>query len=167
MKKILILLAIVIFSGCDDGDFDVPAFEFSETVSTCGDVILYVANSSKTEVLVLTMDPTHFTTEVGEVEIDLGETASTTVIKATYRIFNTGFDTDYFCQSIPPASPKVVKELIAQGGKALITTNEVRNTNDVITGYTYTITFSNLFFLDGTERVFFESFDFGTVTATL
>ena len=167
MKKILILLVLVVFSGCNDGDFDVPAFEFSQTVSTCGDVILYVTNRSKTEVLALTMNPVHFTSKVGEAEIALGETASTTVIKATYRIFNTGIGTDYFCQSIPPTSPKVVKELIAEGGKALITTIAVKNDSDVVTGYTYTISFTDLFFLDGTERVYFQTFKFGSISATI
>lgn len=167
MKKLGILIAFLSFFACNDGDFDVPAFEFSQTISGCGDVIMYVTNSSKTEVLALTVNPAQFTTTVGEKEFSLGETASATSIKATYRIFNEGIDNKYFCQAIPPLTPKVVKELIASNGKVLIKTVEVKNDKDIVTGYEYTISFKELLFNDSSERVYFETFSFGVVKATI
>lgn len=167
MKKLGILIALFSVFACNDGDFDVPAFEFSQTVAGCDDQILYVANSSKTEVLALSINPAQFTTTVGKMEYSISASASASTIKATYRIFKEGISTTYFCQAIPPLSPTVVKEMIAESGNVIIKTTEVLNDKDVVTGYKYEISFTELLFNDGTERVYFETFSFGTVTGSL
>ena len=156
MKKLLILFLAFTLNACNDGDFDVPAFEFTETVNKCGEFVLYITSTNSTEVLVLTLPPTALGSDP-TVALPIS-----TSVTATYRIFDTGITTTYFCQAIPPIEPKIVKELKADGGTVNIAATEIL-ANGVVTGYSYEITISKLSFNDGKERVFFESFNFGTL----
>jgi hypothetical protein len=156
MKKIITLfLALTLFS-CNDGNFDVPVFEFTNTVNSCGEYILFVTNSDNTEVLVLTLNSTHISNELGDATYSISSG-----LEVNYRIFEDGIGTNYFCQAIPPLIPKVLKELNAESGTINITTAEISN------GYTYTITISDLLFNDNDERILFETLDFGVFTVTL
>ena len=156
MKKLITLfLAFSLFS-CNDGNFDVPVFEFTDTVNNCGEYILYVSNSDATEVLVLSLNTTHINNEVGDATYSISSS-----LEVNYRIFEDGIGTDYFCQSIPPITPIVVKELTAESGTIHITTAESSN------GFTYTITFFDLLFNNNEERILFETLNFGVFTVTL
>ena len=141
--------------ACNDGDFDLPAFEFTDTVGDCGGV-LYILSQDKTEALILTIDETKFKETAGESSHSISGTT-----KLTYRIFSDGLGTNYFCNDIPPSEPDVLKELEASEGKVVIITNEeVDNSGNVI-GYNYDISFTDIMFEDGEERIYFESFPFG------
>lgn len=161
MKKIITLFLTISLFSCDDGDFDVPEFEFTETVNSCGEYVLYKTNSTSTEVIVLTLNPTHLGTVIGEKSVSIP-----TSVSVIYRIFNEGIDSDYFCQEIPPLTPTIVKELVATNGTVNILTSEIL-TDDVVTGYKHSITISDLLFNDVDERILFESFDFGTIDINL
>jgi hypothetical protein len=154
MKKLITLSIAFLLLSCNDGDFDVPIFEFTSDVSSCGEYILYISNDSNTEVLALNLNTTHINSTLGE----KSHTISSSMVN--YRIFDEGIDSNYFCASIPPSSPNIVKELIAESGIINITTNEII-TNNVVTGYNYTITISELLFNDNNERILLESLDFG------
>ncbi|MDF1517771.1 MAG: hypothetical protein P1P79_07485 [Lutibacter sp.] len=156
MKKLLILFLAFTLNACNDGDFDVPVFEFTEKVNTCGEFVLYIASTNSTEVLVLTLP----STALGTTPTATFPISATTA--ATYRIFDKGITSTYFCQAVPPLEPKILKELKADGGTINITTVEIL-TNSIVTGYSYEITLSNINFIDGEERVFFETFNFGTL----
>jgi len=161
MKKLITLFIALSFFSCNDGDFDVPAFEFTSPVNSCGEYILYITNSNSTEVLALTLSTTQINSEIGVVSH-----AISSIVEANYRIFEEGIGTDYFCQSIPPSKPKVLKELNAESGFINITTSEVL-TDGELTGYTYTINITELLFNDNNERIFFESLDFGVFDVIL
>lgn len=154
MKKLLILFLAFTLNACNDGDFDVPVFEFTEKVNKCGDFVLYIASTNSTEVLVLTLPPTAFGTAA------TAPFPISTTVTATYRIFDKGITSTYFCQAIPPLEPKILKELKADGGTINIAATEIL-VNSVVTGYSYEITISKLSFNDGKERIFFETFNFG------
>ncbi|MDP3312118.1 hypothetical protein [Lutibacter sp.] len=153
MKKIIFLFTIFTITSCNDGDFDVPAFEFTETVSTCGQYIFYKTNTEKTETLVIKLSSTEIAKTVGTKSFPIS-----TPIIVTYRLFDAAIGSDYFCQSIPPAKPLVIKELIATSGIINIVTSETT------TGYSYAITITDLLFLDAKDRIFYQSFPFGTGT---
>jgi hypothetical protein len=157
MKKLLILFLAFTLNSCNDGDFDVPVFEFTEKVNMCGKYVLYITSTNSTEVLVLELPQTALgTTPTVTLPIS-------TTVTATYRIFDKGITPAYFCQAIPPLEPKVLKELKADNEGAInIAATEIL-TNSVVTGYSYEITLSNLNFKDGEERIFKESFNFGTI----
>jgi len=161
MKKLITLILTISLFSCNDGDFDVPSFEFTSDVESCGEYVIYKKNSTSTEVIILTLIPTNLGTIEGDEAVAISTTSS-----VIYRILEDEIDSDYFCQSIPPSTPKVLKELIAESGTINITTTEII-TDTVITGYTYTITISDLLFNDADERILFESFDFGILTVNL
>ena len=161
MKKLIIFFLAFSLLSCNDGDFDVPVFQFTDTVNSCGEYILHIKNSNSTEVLVLTLSTTEIAGVVGEEQFNISSS-----LEATYRIFEEGISSNYFCQNIPPSTPKVIKELNAESGIITVITNEII-TNDVITGYSYTITLSELLFNENSERIFFENLDFGIFTMNL
>jgi len=161
MKKLILLFLTFSLFSCNDGNFDIPAFEFTTTVNTCGEYILYKTNSNSTEAIVLTLNPTNLGTVEGESSVTIS-----TDLSVIYRIFNNGIESNYFCQDIPPVTPVVVKELIAESGTINILTT-ANLTDSIITSYTYEISISNLLFNDSNERIFFENFDFGTLDINL
>ncbi|WP_111708403.1 hypothetical protein [Lutibacter citreus] len=157
MKKLITLFIAFTLFSCNDGDFDVPAFEFTNTVSSCGEYVLYTLNSEKTETIILSLTESQLGTEAGEATYSIPSP-----INITYRLFDDAINgSNYFCQEIPPSSPVVLKELEAIEGTLIINTLEDKNDDGEITGYTYEITISDLLFLDDNERIYFESFTFG------
>lgn len=157
MKKLLILFLAFTLNACNDGDFDVPVFEFTEKVNVCGEFVLYIASTNSTEVLVLTLPKTALGTSP---TMSLPISDDVTV---TYRIFDVGITSTYFCQDIPPLEPKILKDLKAkEQGNINIAATEIL-ANGVVTGYSYKITISNLNFEDGEDRIYKENFDFGTL----
>lgn len=161
MKKLITLFLTISLFSCNDGDFDVPEFEFTEDLNYCGEYVLYKTNSTSTEVLILTLSPSHLDTIAGETPLSIP-----TSVSVIYRIFNEGIDGTYFCQEIPPLTPTIVKELVATNGTVNILTTEIL-TDDVVTGYKHSITISDLLFNDVDERILFESFDFGAIDINL
>ncbi len=161
MKKFSILFLFLSLVSCNDGDFDIPAFEFTETVESCGEYVLYITSSEKTETLAITLT----TNEIGEI---IGEETHeiNTTLQIIYRIFDAAIGTNYFCEAIPPTSPKVLKDLKASSGTITIVTSEILE-NAVVTGYSYEITISNLLFNENNERIFFEHFNFGAFTRNI
>lgn len=156
MKNLITLILIIGLSSCNDGNFDVPAFEFGETVKSCDEYLLYITNSNSTEALLLPLTTSQLGTTPGEENYSISSS-----LKVIYRIFDESISANYFCQSIPPSTPAVLKELIASTGTITIVTTEISK-NGTITGYTYDISISDLLFMDSEERVFFEYFNFGT-----
>lgn len=155
MKKVLFILSLILLSACNDGNFDVPAFEFEESVQQCGSYVFYRLNSESTEAMILEIPSVNFGSTAGENTISINDSN-----KITYRIFNDGVDNNYFCQDLPPSTPKVIKELIAESGNFLITTI-VDDTTTPIT-YSYDIVLKEVLFLDGEDQVYFETFNFAT-----
>ena len=159
MKKIFILIIALSFIACNDGDFEVPAFEFTETINTCNNTFFYKTSENETEVLYLTLKETQFTTTSGEKSISISSSSP-----VTYRIFDDKIGPDYFCQIVPPTAPTVLKELVAEDGEIIIITSEILNSNGEVTGYSYDITFKNVLFMDDSEKVYFETLNFGNIT---
>jgi hypothetical protein len=160
MKKIISLFIVFTILSCNDGNFDVPVFDFTSNVNSCGEYVLYIANSTSTEVLALSLSTTELNTFVGE------KSYAITPTMVNYRIFNEGIGTDYFCADIPPSTPKVLNELNATSGTLTIITN-ANEANGLITGYTYQISLNELLFDDNNERIFIENLNFGDFTINL
>jgi hypothetical protein len=163
MKKTILLLCLSIglLSGCNDGDFDVPAFEFTEELHTCGTYVLYRTSASNTEAIIMTLSSSSLPKISGEKTLDLTETNS-----VSYRIFSEAIGSNYFCQDIPPVEPYILKELHASGGTIRIVTEEILS-NGTLSGYAHTVRVENLIFADGEERILFETFLFGTLEVAL
>ncbi len=156
MKKLITLFIAFTLLSCNDGDFDIPSFEFTDAINSCGETILYKLNSSSTEVILIQLSEDQLGTTEGEQSYTISGTQ-----QVIYRIFDDAIDSDYFCQEIPPASPLVLKELEAESGTIVVNTIATIE-DEEITGYTYEITISDLLFLDDNDRIFFETFYFGS-----
>ena len=120
MKKIYIILIFIFSLSCDDGDFNIPEFDFSSSeIEDCEDVVLYKVNENET--LILEIDPKlgeedkedTFLTHHWKKEPFL--VASTGANKIIYRTLDEEPSKDYYCQNIPPTSPKVTNEWIGTG----------------------------------------------------
>lgn len=157
MKKFIIFFIALSLFSCNDGDFDVPEFQFTDDVNSCDEYLLYIASSEKTETMIMTLTSGQLGTTPGEKSYSISSS-----LPVIYRIFSEAIGSDYFCQAIPPTTPIVLKELDADSsGNVNIITTEVLDDQTVI-GYTYEITISDLLFMDGSERIYFENFTFGT-----
>jgi hypothetical protein len=172
MKKIFgLLVFLIIFNSCDDGDLKVESFDFSLVSSaTCGegtdDFFIYKINGN--EVLIIELDET-----TNFVNIETADGVPRTVIipsagRVIYRLYNGPVLASTLCSIIPAATPNVIEEWNAVGGTIEITTNVVNPTveatgSNIITGYNHTITFKNIVFDKGNgEEQRNESIVFGT-----
>ncbi len=156
MKKIFLFFILVSFFACSDGDFNVPAFVFEDTINSCDEYVLYVENEDSTEVLIITLSTSEIGTTVGD---DTHLISSS--IQIIYRSFDSAIGSSYFCQAIPPTSPKIINEIIAETGTINITTSEILE-NSIVTGYSYEISISDLTLNNGSNEFFYESFPYGT-----
>jgi hypothetical protein len=122
MKKIIGLFLIFLFIlSCNDGDFDVPSFDFDEqTVQNCGDLVLFKINESEAIVFSINennSNNTFFKQEMSNETFDL--------TNISYRIYSDEATTSLFCNDIPPTDPTVINEWIGTGN--LIVNNTITN----------------------------------------
>ena len=54
MKKISFLVILLLLIACDDGDFNIPSFDFDGLpINNCGDIVFNKITSNGTESLIL------------------------------------------------------------------------------------------------------------------
>lgn len=136
MKKIFLLILSILAISCDDGNFDVPSFEFSKTnLTDCGDLIIYNIHTSKKEVLILELnedntDDIYLKTATSE-SYAITENGTHTF---RYRIFDNDLvGTSYFCQDIPSTTPLVLKEWNGEGTLNVVNTITLDDEDNVPT----------------------------------
>lgn len=168
MKKIFALLFCISLLSCDDGDFDVPAFDFAETVYNCdvnnNSYTLY--RLSDTEALIVTLTTTQIQNQVSTSVISTNISATNVI----YRTFNDSASQSYFCENIPPVSPTVLSNWTGVAGannKILIETVEEFDALSVLIGYRHTITFQNLTLESGSGSLTYSETDFGSFVTDL
>ena len=125
MKKLLILLAISsLCFACNDGDIIVRDFDFDESnLENCGGpggyAFFNINNSASAESISLILNTNSILfLESGVEEYQLNSSSN----KVNYRKYNDDVSSDYFCSNIPPTSPEVTLEFIAESGVAELTT---------------------------------------------
>jgi hypothetical protein len=167
MKRFLgVLICIMAFSGCDDGDLVVETIDFSEVATkSCADNNL-IYKLKEGEALILNLKEGAFTTNPTEVgkptELIVG--AENQVV---YNFYDGKVVDGNICDLIPPATPNVKSQWKASDGIIQITTTATKKldatTNSTrITAYNHNIVFKNITFKkeDGTSQ-FYETFAFG------
>lgn len=118
MKNFKLLVFLALITACDDGDFNVPSFDFDNVpINNCGDLVMTKISSSSTESLILKLDVDNtddifFKTPLVNEVYTISESNEHNFY---YRIFNGTLDTDYFCQEIPPVEPTVSEQWIGSG----------------------------------------------------
>lgn len=119
-----------VFSSCDDGDLIVTSFDFEDqSLSLCSgqsSLVFFKINNDAQESISLSI--------VATSEIFLQEEIADINLSATnfvsYRNFNGDVDASYFCSSVPPVSPQVNTEFLAENGIARLTNTLVLDDND-------------------------------------
>lgn len=113
MKKIYTVLVALALIACDDGNIDVPEFDFEGTITNCGELVLYKVNGSEALSLELSKTEDFLTTGPASEEIQLTESGSNTIV---YRTFDAGITGgNYFCQDVPSTEPNVLNEWKGSG----------------------------------------------------
>jgi hypothetical protein len=169
MKKLLVFLFCISLLSCDDGDFDVPAFDFEETVYDCdvnnNSYTLY--RLSDTEALIVTLTTSQIQNQVSASTISTGISATNVI----YRTFNDAISQSYFCTNVPPVSPTVLTNWTGVAGSnnniLIDTVEEFDTTNTNVIGYRHTITFQNLTLENGGESLTYSETDFGSFVTDL
>lgn len=168
MKKIFLFLFCISIFSCDDGDFDVPAFDFAETVYNCdvnnNTYTLY--RLSDTEALIVTLTTTQIQNQVSTAVISTNISATNVI----YRTFNDTVSQSYFCSAIPPVSPTVLSNWTGVAGAnntILVETVEEFDDLNTLIGYRHTITFQNLTLENGSESLTYTETDFGSFVTDL
>lgn len=174
MKRFLSLLVCTfIFNSCDDGDINFKSFNFDTAapVTDCPDNNGLFFKINGNEALILQIPLSSFPNEV----TPAGE--NTVLIdsqnKVIYRLFSGTVTNNYFCSSVPPVTPTVSDEWTASNGVAdvsgmiEITTTEIINTDNVLTGYNHFIVFKNVTFLNSENSFVYESYIFGNYVTSI
>lgn len=127
----LFLLATIFLQSCDDGDIIVTTFNFDDAdLKSCGSLgnyVFYKLNPDAMESLSLKLAvPDSLYKEEGIKEYVLNGTSSF----MNYRNYDAALGNDYFCSSIPPTTPKVTVNYLAQSGTVYVTTTFIYDDND-------------------------------------
>ena len=105
--------------SCDDGNVDIPEFDFSSvSIDNCGDLVLFKINGNEALIVKLNEDNTEdvfFLTDWDNQQFTLATDA------ITYRTFDSEPTSSYFCQDIPPTTPKITNEWLGSGTLVLDT----------------------------------------------
>lgn len=175
MKKFLTFLAMVIMvSSCDDGNLTVEDINFDDVaLQRCNDnpYLLYKIAGGESIILYLPQESA-FVNEATTPGIPRTFAINTTN-RVVYRSYNGSVAAGNICDVIPPASPTVAEEWVAQTGNIDITTTVVISENpnleggERITGYRHAVVLRNVDFLkpDGTSQ-FYTTFDMGSFVST-
>jgi len=168
MKKILVLLLLLPFlQSCDDGDVILTNFNFENaTLQSCGDVgnyVFYKVNPKVFESLSLklgTTDTIYSKEETKTYQLN----GSTNYVN--YRMYDGPLGSDYFCNSIPPTSPKATSDYRGNSG-SVITTVKFIYENDKLTKKSLQITLKDLVLINSDEQIIVETLDMGTLEKIL
>lgn len=129
---------IFLFLGlisCNDGDLIINNFDFEDsTLKSCektgrSKVLFKINNDNVFETISLKITNNSFSelagvlsTSTEAIRVSLPASNSTTDAKLVYRTYDGEVPTTYFCQDIPPSSPKVIEEFLSVGGTVVIVT---------------------------------------------
>lgn len=177
MKKIFgIFVLLFSLNSCDDGDFNIESFDFTDaTTNSCnsGETGFFIYKINDNESLILQIPETSFVNTITPTDqpriININNTN-----KVIYRLYTGSLTSSVICTTIPPATPTVSNEWNALSGNIEISTfvnkqvDETTNASE-ITGYTHTIVFRNVNFDtgNGNQQLFTELVFGDYVTSSL
>lgn len=164
MKKYLLasVFGLALLTSCDDGDVVYKDLDFGgKNVEKCATKNFYY-KASKNEMIILDIPADTLMKNILYLEQLVGDNN-----QVLYRSYDSDVDGKAICENLPPKSPLVMSELLAQsGGKILIDKNIANTVNEdrktVSVAYNYTFNFYNIKFTDGDTELKFDRLNFGT-----
>ncbi len=121
----------ILFYSCNDGDIIVTTFNFeSTTLENCGapgNYVFFKIKNNPAESISLRLNSVDSIFNLDEtLNIELNGMGNV----VNYREYDGDITNNYFCNSVPPANPKVLVEYIGNSGTVVLTKNIVFNDND-------------------------------------
>jgi len=164
MKRILYSLIFLVTISCNDGNLDIASFEFEEKVNVCGEFTLYrlSTNDAKETLMVTLTDKEIRQDEDIVIPVSVSENGPYTV---TDRVFGSTVTSDYFCATVPPAEPKVLKNWQGVSGLILVQNNPVIDPDDGVTiiAWEHIVILNDVVLKSGEESLIFnDTFVYGT-----
>ncbi len=132
MKKTALFLLVVIgLTACQDGDIITTSFDFEDTqLRFCGGpggYLFFKLNQAQTESISVRLgNSEQLFLESDTLEIALNGNTN----YVNFRQFNGEVSSDYFCNEVPPTSPEVTSEYIANSGIVRLITETTYDDND-------------------------------------
>ncbi|HSM62805.1 MAG TPA: hypothetical protein VK833_02590, partial [Gillisia sp.] len=136
-NNIFILLLLLGFTSCNDGDIIINNFDFEDAnLKSCNKTgkskVLYKINNDNIfETISLRVSNSNFSdltgvlsSTSGTIRVSLPSSNGSNDAKLIYRTYDGEVQNDYFCGDIPPSSPKVREEFLSVGGTIVIVTAE-------------------------------------------
>jgi hypothetical protein len=161
MRRIVYLLFLLMIS-CNDGNLDIASFEFEEEVNVCGEYTLYrLSTNGHKETLMVTLTTKEIRNDLDLVlPVQVTEEGKYTV---TDRVFEEEVSDNYFCASVPPVEPKVLKDWRGVSGTILVQNNPIFDDDGVtITAWEHIIVLNDVVLKSGDESLIFnDTFAFG------
>lgn len=162
MKKLIALILCLGMLSCDDGDLDIPAFDFEEEVHGCeikdNNYTMFRLGISEAIIVTLSDNVLKEVETTNPIEVNI------TAANVIYRTFKSPISEAYFCEDIPPIEPKIFSNWTGVPGNdnkiIIVTIKEFNSQNDLI-GYKHTIIFRNLKVEKGDQYLAFEEGTFG------
>lgn len=165
MLRSSFLLLFCLFISCNDGDLQIETIDFnSASIDFCE------SSTSTSSTFFFKLNPTESLILDLQSGVLQNEPSDGTIIsnvpgqsQVSYRTFSDNVSKNYFCDQIPPATPIVLEEILAEGGEVLITT--IQSENDT-TIYEHSIELSGISLVNSKgERITNLNIDdFGTIT---
>ncbi len=165
MKRIYPLLLLLFTLACSDGELQIETIDFdSVSIQSCdaapdiNSTIFFKVNNA--EALILDLQNGILKNEDSDGIIISPVPGSSQV---AYRTFSDNVSKAYFCDVIPPVTPTVTEEIMAEGGSVFVTT--VQSQTDT-TMYEHTVELSGISLVNSNgERITDLSINmFGTFT---
>ena len=166
MKKVLMLLVMFLTFACDDGDLDISSFEFEDEVNICGtkSYTLYrLSTNEQREALIVTLTDQQIRKDE-DIVLPVNVTANGDYT-VTYRLFDDQLTDNYFCASVPPVEPTVLKDWRGVSGTIFVENQPIYGTDgETITGWKHYIVLIDVVLqVDDQELKLDETFVYGTV----
>jgi hypothetical protein len=176
MKHFFLAILLVLgLSACDDGDVIVTTFDFDdinlEVCQTATSYVFYKVNNTNLESLSFKLQTQNDTILTTQDTLMFQIDGAINVVN--YRTYDTSLPQGYFCSSIPPSSPRILKDFVSTQGVATFFTRIIDTTYtgvgiDQDTSYVYRteILFNNLRLENENETVTQQTLDFGFINVT-
>ena len=162
-----VLVSSLLLLSCDDGDFDIAGFEFEEKVNVCGSYTLYrLSTNGQREALIVTLTPQQIRQdEELVIPVSVSENGLYTV---TDRVFDDAVTSAYFCATIPPVEPRVVRNWQGVSGFILVENRPVLDEDEeTIVAWEHIIVLNDVVLESGEEKLIFnDTYLYGTFTTS-
>lgn len=173
MKKIFgLLIAILLLTGCDDGEMTFQTFNFTAGLQKCDLVTstkTYISvNTTSKEVLILNFPTTALPNIVSTLNAD-GSPIPTRISLSNgaieYRVYSGSLNFNSVCSAVDNGSINVSERWLGSGSVEVVTV-KIDNT-DGTTSYQHSVTLEDVSFTKGDQTIRILDNYLGTITSNL